>query len=80
MFRPDAVLMHASGENDKGIPNRLRGRIERASFMGSRLRCEIRVGSCLVFGEFPASFEKREGEEVSIEVPAHQIRVFSCPT
>lgn len=80
MFRPDAVLMHDTRENDQGIPNRLRGRIERASFMGSRLRCEIRVGSSLVFGEFPASFEKREGEEVSIEVPPRQIRVFPCRT
>ena len=77
MFRPDAVLLHEQRAAREGELNRLHGRIERASFMGSRLRCEIRVGSCLLFGEFPASQNRREGEEVAIEIPPAHIRVFA---
>jgi iron(III) transport system ATP-binding protein len=75
MFRPDAVVVHGGACDQRA--NCLRGKIERTSFMGSRLRCEIRVGASLLFGEFPASFEKRDGEEVTLEIPPGQIRMFA---
>jgi len=74
MFRPDNLVLCKDLHDDR--PNLLSGMIVRVAFIGNRLKCEIQVGSSILLGEFPSSFEIREGEEINFEIPSNRIRVF----
>lgn len=74
MFRPDSLFLCEASHNAGS--NVFPGRIERVSFVGSRLKCEIQVGSSSLLGEFPSSSEIKQGQEVTVEIPPNRVRVF----
>ncbi len=74
VFRPDELIVCKERNDQK--QNVFTGRIERLAFLGNRHRCEIRVGSCVVKGEFSSSLDIQEGQELTLEIPSSRIRVF----
>jgi iron(III) transport system ATP-binding protein len=74
MFRPDDLVLSNDVCQDKR--NVVLGTAKRIVFLGNRIKCEIQVGSCVVLGEFPPSFEVKQGDKVTIEIPSSRIHVF----
>jgi len=74
MFRPDSLQLH--NETNSSLKNAFRGKIERVAFVGSRLKCEVRVGTQLILGEFLSSSELNDGQEVLVEIPPRRVRVL----
>lgn len=74
MFRPDSLYIKK--DPDRHGCNLFSGRVDRVSFVGSRLKCEIQVGSSLLIGEFPSTVEIKQGDEITVEIPSSRIRVF----
>ena len=75
MFRPEDLIVSELSESSKA--NVFLGKIQRTSFTGSRLKCEIRVGSSILLGEVPASFNRGEGDDVAVEIPPKYIRILT---
>ncbi len=74
MFRPDSLSINK--DPDRQGCNLFSGRVDRVSFVGSRLKCEIQVGSSLLIGEFSSTVEIKQGDEITGEIPSSRIRVF----
>ncbi len=74
MFRPDSLSLCQVPHSP--MSNVFPGKIERVSFVGSRLKCQIQVGSSSLLGEFPSSSAIEQGQEVTLEVPINRVRVF----
>jgi len=74
MFRPDDLVLSNDMCQDKR--NVVLGTAKRIVFLGNRIKCEIQVGSCVVLGEFPPSFEVKQGDKVTMKIPSSRIRVF----
>ncbi len=74
MFRPDSLSL-CQGPHSP-MSNVFSGKIERVSFVGSRWKCQIQVGSSSLLGEFPSSSAIEPGQEVTLEVPINRVRVF----
>ena len=74
MFRPDSLSLCEASHGSKS--NVFPGKIERVSFVGSRWKCQIQVGSSSLLGEFPSSSEIKQGQEVTVEIPPNRVRVF----
>ncbi len=73
MFRPHSLVIC---KDRSGHSNVFPGRIKGVAFVGSRLKCDIQIGSTVLLGEFPSASDITEGEEVFVEIPSNQIRVF----
>ncbi len=75
MFRPDSLTI-CKDPVGHGV-NVFPGRVEQVAFVGSRLKCEIQVGSSVLLGEISSSVEIKQGDEVKVEIPSNRVRVFA---
>jgi len=74
MFRPGRLTI---GKDPVGHGfNAFPGRVEQVAFVGSRLKCEIQVGSSVLLGEISSSVEIKQGDEIIVEIPSNRVRVF----
>jgi iron(III) transport system ATP-binding protein len=74
MIRPSDLKLHRGKVG--GCENMLYGNVRRVIFLGNRLRCEIGIGSSVLQGEFPSSIEVADGDDITIEIPSHKVRVL----
>jgi len=74
MFRPEAVVVHTG--SCSGAQNMFPGTVRRVVFVGSRLQCEIEVGTSVIRGDMPPWIEVEVGQSVSIEVPPARVQVL----
>ena len=73
MFRPDSLVICKDRSSHINV---FPGRIKGVAFVGSRLKCDIQIGSTVLLGEFPSASDITEGKEVFVEIPSNQVRVF----
>ncbi len=78
MFRPDSlnICKDLVGHGCNSFP----GRVEQVAFVGSRLKCEIQVGSSVLLGEISSSIEIKQGDEVIVEHIAAKGMSFQLST
>jgi len=74
MFRPEAVVVHTG--SCSGSQNMFPGTVRRVIFVGSRLQCEIEVGTSVIRGEMPPWLEIEVGQAVSVEIPPARVQVL----
>lgn len=74
VFRPEDILVHTGSSIQR--PNVFAGTVERLIFVGSRVQCQIRVGSVLVHCEVGSHIDLQARREVSVEIPPDRIRVL----
>jgi ABC-type Fe3+/spermidine/putrescine transport system ATPase subunit len=73
MFRPESPVLHAERRHD--APNIFPGSVKRVVFVGSRLHCDIEIGSVLIRGEMPSWFEISAGQAIDVELPPGRLQV-----
>lgn len=73
MFRPESPVLHT--EARQGVHNVFVGSVKRVVFVGSRLHCEIEIGSVLIRGEMPSWFEITAGQQVNVELPPTRLQI-----
>ena len=74
MFRPEAVVVHIG--SNSGVQNMFPGTVKRVVFVGSRLQCEIEVGTSVIRGEMQPWLEVEVGQSVSVEIPPARVQVL----
>jgi len=73
MFRPESPVLHDKTHRD--APNVFPGSVKRVVFVGSRLHCDIEIGSVLIHGEMPSWFEISTGQEINVELPPARLQI-----
>lgn len=74
VFRPEDIIVHTDSLSQR--PNVFAGTVERLIFVGSRVQCQIQVGSVLVHCEVGSHIDLQARREVSVEIPPDRIRVL----
>ncbi len=74
VFRPEDIIVHTDSLSRR--PNVFAGTVERLIFVGSRVQCQIQVGSVLVHCEVGSHIDLQARREVSVEIPPDRIRVL----
>jgi ABC-type sugar transport system ATPase subunit len=73
MFRPESPILHTEARH--GVQNVFVGSVKRVIFVGSRLHCEIEIGSVLIRGEMPSWFEISAGQQINVELPPTRLQI-----
>jgi ABC-type Fe3+/spermidine/putrescine transport system ATPase subunit len=73
MFRPESPVLHTEARH--GVHNVFVGSVKRVVFVGSRLHCEIEIGSVLIRGEMPSWFEINAGQQINVELPPTRLQI-----
>ena len=73
MFRPESPVLYT--EARQGVHNVFVGSVKRVVFVGSRLHCEIEIGSVLIRGEMPSWFEINAGQQINVELPPTRLQI-----
>jgi hypothetical protein len=73
MFRPESPVLHAERRQD--TQNVFAGSVKRVVFVGSRLHCDIEIGSVLIRGEMPSWFEISAGQQINVELPPARLQI-----
>lgn len=74
IFRPEDVVVHDS-PCDR-VQNTFRGKVDQAVFVGSRLQCEIIIGTHRIRAEAPKTYDLEPGQEVLVEIPAPGVHLL----
>jgi iron(III) transport system ATP-binding protein len=73
MFRPESPVLHTEARHD--VQNVFLGSVKRVVFVGSRLHCEIEIGSVLIRGEMPSWTEITAGQQINVELPPTRLQI-----
>jgi ABC-type Fe3+/spermidine/putrescine transport system ATPase subunit len=77
--RPEHVLATAAEGHGQQLPNTLSGRIDALLFIGDHYEATITLDlGQVIMAHLSASDEWREGQHVTLSLPAHDIRVWAA--
>ncbi|WP_067479112.1 ABC transporter ATP-binding protein [Actinomadura hibisca] len=73
--RPEALRLHQV--RPEGVPNLVRGEIERSMFVGDSVECHVRVADVVWTARQDPELPVASGDEVWLELPAERISVIA---